>query len=123
MSKYNQIYTDLLASIPTERLQRGTRLPTETELMDTYQATRGTVRRAIEQLQERECAQEIHGKGTCVLSRNPIELKLGGIVSFHETNGDLGDDVRTEVVEFTRVPLEGSLLQHIEAEPGTLITR
>ncbi|MGH8361705.1 MAG: trehalose operon repressor, partial [Pseudomonas sp.] len=27
MSKYNQIYTDLLASITTERLQRGTRLP------------------------------------------------------------------------------------------------
>lgn len=26
MSKYNQIYTDLLASITTERLQRGTRL-------------------------------------------------------------------------------------------------
>jgi len=27
------------------------------------------------------------------------------------------------VVEFTQIPLEGSLLQHIEAEPGTLITR
>ena len=34
MSKYNQIYTDLLANITTERLQRGTRLPSETELMD-----------------------------------------------------------------------------------------
>ena len=67
MSKYNQIYTDLLASITTERLQRGTRLPSETELMDTYQASRGTVRRAIEQLQDRGFAQKIHGKGTFVL--------------------------------------------------------
>ena len=41
MSKYNQIYTDLLASITTERLQRGTRLPSETELMNAYQASRG----------------------------------------------------------------------------------
>ena len=123
MSKYNQIYTDLLASITTERLQRGTRLPSETELMDAYQASRGTVRRAIEQLQERGFAQKIHGKGTFVLSPNPIEFQLGGIVSFHETHADLGDDVHTDVVEFTQIPLEGSLLQHIEAEPGTLITR
>jgi len=57
------------------------------------------------------------------LSPNPIEFQLGGIVSFHETHADLGDDVRTEVVEFTQFPLEDSLLQHIEAEPGTLITR
>jgi GntR family transcriptional regulator, trehalose operon transcriptional repressor len=123
MSKYNQIYTDLLANITTERLQRGTRLPSETELMDAYQASRGTVRRAIEQLQERGFAQKIHGKGTFVLSPNPIEFQLGGIVSFHETHADLGDDVHTDVVEFTQFPLEGSLLQHIEAEPGTLITR
>ncbi|WP_350601762.1 GntR family transcriptional regulator, partial [Pseudomonas sp. 65/3-MNA-CIBAN-0223] len=82
-------------SITTERLQRGTRLPSETELMDAYQASRGTVRRAIEQLQERGFAQKIHGKGTFVLSPNPIEFQLGGIVSFHETHADLGDDVRT----------------------------
>ena len=42
MSKYNQIYSDLLASITTQRLERGARLPSETELMDTYQASRGT---------------------------------------------------------------------------------
>ena len=42
MSKYNQIYSDLLASITTERLERGARLPSESELMDSYQASRGT---------------------------------------------------------------------------------
>jgi GntR family transcriptional regulator, trehalose operon transcriptional repressor len=87
MSKYNQIYTDLLASITTERLATWcTRLPSETELMTSYQASRGTVRKAIEQLQERGFAQKIHGKGTFVLSPNPIEFQLGGIVSFHETH-------------------------------------
>ncbi|MDF0730415.1 trehalose operon repressor [Pseudomonas entomophila] len=123
MSKYNQIYNDLLASITTERLERGTRLPSETELMEAYQASRGTVRKAIEQLQERGFAQKVHGKGTFVLSPNPIEFQLGGIVSFHETHEGLGDDVRTEMVELTQFPLAGALLQHIEAEPGSLITR
>lgn len=88
MSKYNQIYSDLLASITTERLERGARLPSETELMDSYQASRGTVRKAIEQLQERGFAQKVHGKGTFVLSTNPIEFQLGGIVSFQKPTRD-----------------------------------
>ncbi|MQT72315.1 GntR family transcriptional regulator, partial [Pseudomonas sp. FSL R10-0071] len=62
MTKYSQIYTDLLANITTERLARGARLPSETELMTRYDASRGTVRKAIEQLQERGFAQKIHGK-------------------------------------------------------------
>lgn len=123
MSKYNQIYTDLLASITTERLARGTRLPSETELMDAYQASRGTVRKAIEQLQERGFAQKVHGKGTFVLSAHPIEFQLGGIVSFRETHPDLGNDVSTQVVDFSQFPLEGALLEHINATAGSLITR
>ncbi|AKS08255.1 trehalose operon repressor [Pseudomonas trivialis] len=123
MSKYNQIYTDLLASITTERLQRGTRLPSETELMDAYQASRGTVRRAIEQLQERGYAQKVHGKGTFVLSAKSIEFQLDGIVGLSKTLAVSASSLHTEVVEFAQFPLEGSLLQHIEAEPGTLITR
>ncbi|HWH87104.1 MAG TPA: trehalose operon repressor [Pseudomonas sp.] len=123
MSKYNRIYSDLLASITTQRLQRGARLPSETELMDTYQASRGTVRKAIDQLQDRGFAQKIHGKGAFVLSTNPIEFQLGGIVSFQETHPRLGNDVSTEVVEMCQVPLEGALLEHINAEPGASITR
>ena len=64
-----------------------------------------------------------HGKGTFVLSTNPIEFQLGGIVSFQETYPRLGNDVSTEVVELTQIPLEGALLEHINAEPGTPITR
>jgi len=123
MSKYNQIYSDLLASITTERLERGARLPSETELMESYKTSRGTVRKAIEQLQERGFAQKIHGKGTFVLSPTPIEFQLGGIVSFQETYPRLGKNVRTEVVELIQFPLEGSLLEHIQAEEGSVITR
>ena len=123
MTKYSQIYTDLLANITTERLARGARLPSETELMTRYDASRGTVRKAIEQLQERGFAQKIHGKGTFVLSSSPIEFQLGGIVSFQETYPSLGNDVSTEVVEFEHFPLEGALTDKIDAEPGSLITR
>src|SRR5471030_649902 len=92
MSKYNQIYTDLLGSITTQRLERG-------------------------------FAQKIHGKGTFVLSPSPIEFQLGGIVSFQETYPRLGKTVSTDVVEFCQFPLEGALLENLQAEEGTLITR
>lgn len=123
MSKYSQIYDDLLANITTERLQRGARLPSETQLIDRYQASRGTVRRAIEQLQERGFAQKIHGKGTFVLSPAPLDFQLSGLVNGHETHTDPNNDIRNQVVELTHFALEGPLLQHLEAEPGTLITR
>ena len=58
-----------------------------------------------------------------MLSTNPIEFQLGGIVSFQETYPRLGNDVSTEVVELSQIPLEGALLEHIHAEPGSLITR
>ena len=124
MTKYNQIYTDLLASITTERLARGARLPSEAELMASYEASRGTVRKAIEQLQERGFAQKIHGKGTFVLSSSPIEFQLGGIVSFQETYPRLGDNVSTDVVEFTQFALlESGLCEKLDVEAGSLITR
>ncbi|NWE44456.1 trehalose operon repressor [Pseudomonas gingeri] len=123
MSKYNQIYSDLLACITTEQLEKGARLPSETELMDSYQASRGTVRKAIEQLQERGFAQKIHGKGTFVLSRSPIEFQLGGIVSFQEAHSSMGSTIGTEVVEFSEIPLAGALQERLQAEPGSLVIR
>ena len=123
MTKYNQIYNDLLASITSERLQHGARLPSEAELMATYEASRGTVRKAIEQLQERGFAHKVHGKGTFVLSTRPIEFQLGGIVSFQETWPRLGENVSTDVVEFSQIALEGALHAHIDAEAGSSITR
>lgn len=123
MSKYNQIYTDLLAEISAERLGKGARLPSETELMDSYQASRGTVRKAIELLQERGFVQKLHGKGAFVLSQSHIELQLGGIVSFQEIHRRLGRSFTTEVVEFRRFPLQGPLLEHLRAAEGSLITQ
>jgi GntR family trehalose operon transcriptional repressor len=123
MSKYNQIYSDLLAEISAERLAKGARLPSETELMDAYQASRGTVRKAIELLQERGFVQKQHGKGAFVLSQSHIELQLGGIVSFQEIHQRLGRSLITEVVEFRRIPLQGALLEHLHAEEGSLVTQ
>ena len=57
---------------------------------------RGTVRKAVDLLQERGYVQKIHGKGVFVLKRKNIEFNFGGIVSFQEENERLGRDCITK---------------------------
>lgn len=82
MSKYEQIYTEISKSIDNKQLKEGCKIPSETELMKQYEASRGTVRKAVDLLQERGYVQKIHGKGVFVLKRKNIEFNFGGIVSF-----------------------------------------
>ncbi len=69
MSKYEQIYTEISNSIDNRQLKEGCKIPSETELMKQYEASRGTVRKAVDLLQERGYVQKIHGKGVFVLKR------------------------------------------------------
>ncbi|MGG5795336.1 trehalose operon repressor [Bacillus nitratireducens] len=103
MSKYEQIYTEISKSIDNKQLKEGCKIPSETELMRQYEASRGTVRKAVDLLQERGYVQKIHGKGVFVLKRKNIEFNFGGIVSFQEENERLGRHCITEVVEMEKV--------------------
>ncbi|MEY8350384.1 trehalose operon repressor [Bacillus cereus] len=103
MSKYEQIYTEISNSIDSRTLQEGCKIPSETELMKQYEASRGTVRKAVDLLQERGYVQKIHGKGVFVLKRKNIEFNFGGIVSFQEENERLGRHCITNVVEMKEI--------------------
>ncbi len=46
MSKYEQIYTEISKSIDNKQLKEGCKIPSETELMKQYEASRGTVRKS-----------------------------------------------------------------------------
>ena len=76
MSKYEQIYTEISNSIDNRQLKEGCKIPSETELMKQYEASRGTVRKAVDLLQERGYVQKIHGKGVFVLKRKTLNLTL-----------------------------------------------
>ena len=122
MSKYNQIYTDLLASITTERLQRGTRLPSETELMDSYQASRGTVRRAIEQLQERGFAQKIHGKGTFVAKPKTFQ-NVSSLQGLAESMTGRGYEVINRLRSFKFIPADKRVAERLQVAEGETVAQ
>ena len=102
MSKYEQIYTEISNSIDNRQLKEGCKIPSETELMKQYEASRGTVRKAVDLLQERGYVQKYTEKVFCFKAKN-IEFNFGGIVSFQEENERLGRHCITEVVEMEKV--------------------
>ena len=63
---YRQIADDLRRLMDSGELGHGMRLPTEDQLMDSYHASRNTVRGAIKELTTRGLVYTLHGKGTFV---------------------------------------------------------
>ena len=66
---------DLLADLAAHELGAGAAIPSERELMATYDVSRGTVRKAIESLIADGLLVRIHGKGTFV-ARPRLESRL-----------------------------------------------
>jgi GntR family transcriptional regulator len=76
---YRQIADDLRAKIDSAELSPGGQLPTEIELMDSYDASRNTVRDAIKLLITRGLVETRPGQGTFVVERiNPFVTTLTG---------------------------------------------
>lgn len=71
LPKYRQLLQLLRGEILSGRLAPGARLPTEEELGQTYGLSRGTVRKAVEQLAAEGLVRTEQGSGTYVSSAHP----------------------------------------------------
>lgn len=71
-NKYSEIKTALLEAIVRGKCPIGSQLPTEHELAETYKVSRGTVRRAINELAEDRIVNRRVGIGTFVV-RKPVK--------------------------------------------------
>src|SRR4029079_10240925 len=67
--------SDVLADLAAHRLGPDAAIPSERELMTTYDVSRATVRKAIDSLVDDGLLHRIHGKGTCV-ARPRLESRL-----------------------------------------------
>ena len=66
---YRQIADDLRRKIESDEFPPGMQVPTEDQLMDSYHASRNTVRSALKELTTRGLVTTLHGKGTFVSQR------------------------------------------------------
>lgn len=97
LTKHRQIIEALTADIQAERLKPYDRLPSEKELCAQWQASRSTVRKAMDQFADRGMIFRVPGKGSFVAFPK-IMHPTSHILSFAEKMKAQGLDVKTKLI-------------------------
>ncbi len=103
----------------------GSRIPSESELSQTYHVSRVTVRRALDRLAMEGTIFRRQGKGAYV-SPGKIDFNPATIFSFSEAMSTQGHTVNTQVIDQRIVPAPASLARDLslpENSPVVLVSR
>ena len=115
--KYRLIAEDLRAQIESGQLAGGGQLPTEIELMDHYDASRNTVRDAINRLITRGLVETRPGQGTFVVEKIvPFVTTLTGEAA--TASGGEGETYLQEVTAQFRSPKDSD--PRVEIQQATV---
>lgn len=106
--KYHEIYSSLLNLLEEKTIKPGEILPSEKDLMQTYNASRDTVRKALALLVENGYIQKNQGKGSVVIDHNRLQFPISGLTSFKELKPTMSDDVVTKVVCLEKLKADSS---------------
>lgn len=82
--KYLNIYNEMSAEIEKGELAPKSKLPSENDLMQKYNVSRDTIRKALDLLAKNGYIQKIKGKGSIILDINKFDFPVSGLVSFKE---------------------------------------
>ena len=122
-AKYNAIYRDLKNKIESEQYEFQELLPSENQLVEVYNCSRNTVRRAIAGLVTDGYVQTVQGKGVRNIYR-PVpqsSFTIGSIESFRESSIRNHQDGRTKVVLFTELIADRKIARNTGFAPGTAL--
>ncbi len=108
--KFEAIYKDLKEKIEDGTYGYNAMLPSEYQLIEIYECSRNTVRRALSMLSEDGYVQSIRGKGVQVIYEptNYAQFTVGGIESFAETAKRNNLKSVTKVAQFTEMVVDES---------------
>ena len=125
-SKYETIYNDLKGKIDQNTYPEGSYLPPENTLIQTYDCSRNTIRRAISHLVMEGYVQPHHGKGVRVIHSAPshshrYDFLITGTEGFSTTASKYGFSVKTKVITFTDMLVDDRLSEKTGFPCGTEI--
>ncbi len=118
MSKYQMIYQDLLNKIKSGEIEANTYLPSENELMKQYDASRDTIRKALNLLLQNGYIQKNKGKGSLVLDVDRIAFPVSGVTSFKELEKTMHGKVNTLVTIFLESEVTEEMKKHLYMDQG-----
>ena len=109
MKKYQIIYKDLEKAIHEQKYQVGDFLPTEQELVQSYQVSRDTIRKALTLLVEEGLVKKIHGSGSQVINQEQINFPVSDLTSYQELMEQQGIDSQTNVISLDKIIVDSKL--------------
>jgi GntR family transcriptional regulator len=118
ISLYYQLQEKLSKKIQSGEWKSGQKIPTETELCDTYGLSRITVRKAIEGLVHEGRLIRFQGKGTFVASIS-FEQKLSKFYSFSEALKKKGKNEHVKMLSFDIIKSDASVSAHMGLSEDT----
>lgn len=120
-AKYDLIYHDLKQKIEDETYSYQELLPSEHTLIQTYDCSRNTVRRALAELTADGYVQPMHGKGVRNIFQ-PVEqaaFTIGGIESFQESAIRNKMVPSTRILHFSKLNADDKISRKTGFAPGT----
>lgn len=113
-NKYDNIYKDLKEKIENDEFTYQELLPSENSLIQKYECSRNTLRRAISKLVTDGYVQTMQGKGVRNIFR-PVEqtaFALGEIETFRESALRNGQKAKTKVIQLLEIITDDKLSKH-----------
>lgn len=123
MKKYEMIFKKLEKDILENRYAIGNYLPTEMELVEQYQVSRDTVRKALSLLSKAGLIKKIHGAGSQVAKHDQINFPVSELTSYHELVGQLQMSSKTNVISIDKLIVDDKLNQLTHFPVNSLVWR
>ena len=110
MKKYQIIYKDLEKAIHEQKYQVGDFLPTEQELVQSYQVSRDTIRKALTLLVEERLGQKkFMALALRVINQEQINFPVSDLTSYQELMEQQGIDSQTNVISLDKIIVDSKL--------------
>ena len=112
-----QVAGDLRQGISSGRIPKGSRLPTEAELCESYSVSRITVRRAMAELSSQGLVTMVQGRGTYVSSAPLTAGVRSARTSFSEEMGRMGRRPGSRLISVSLGRATEDVAARLEVEP------
>lgn len=117
---YRNIADDLRQQIKDGVYNEGDKLPSERHLCEHYEASRITIRQALELLEQEQLVVRRHGKGTFVLPSKYNQL-LNDLYSFKDEIEKSGDTPSSKMLDIELVEIDEYLSRKTNLAIGTKV--
>jgi len=113
---YRKIASEMKHRIESGQWKKGEAIPTENRLVDEFNTSRVTIRKAIDVLQQEGLLYKIQGSGTYVKEKK-FEHNLYTLKSFTEEMKIEGRSIHSNIIEFSMQSAGKSIANQLNIQP------